>query len=129
MQFKKQGNKVQVLAYRGYDAIKKRSIIQMMGSIDAYSLKTSTGLIDKLTSSEKRELDAAIADIKKQNHERGLQYALDAAIADIKKITEALNSDSVSLVDFDNDLLLAAVAELKKSMRKAKATDNDIFKR
>ena len=49
MQFKRQGRRVQVLAYRGYDKEKRRAIVKMMGSYDVYSYEPSDGLIDSLT--------------------------------------------------------------------------------
>ena len=67
MQFKKVGKKIQVLAYRGYDKEKRRSIVQLLGTLDAYTLEPSTGLLDSLTVDEKIELQSYKENIKQQN--------------------------------------------------------------
>jgi hypothetical protein len=36
MQFKTVGKRIQVLAYRGYDQEKRRAVVKMLGSFDAY---------------------------------------------------------------------------------------------
>jgi hypothetical protein len=38
VQFKPVGNRIQLVAYRGYDQEKRRAIVKVLGSIDAYSL-------------------------------------------------------------------------------------------
>lgn len=58
MQFKRVGKKIQVLAYRGYDKEKRRSIVQLLGTLNAYTLEPSTGLLDSLTTEEEKELQS-----------------------------------------------------------------------
>ncbi|EQD77172.1 hypothetical protein B1A_03087, partial [mine drainage metagenome] len=36
MQFREQANKIQVLAYRGYNKEKRRAEVKMLGSFDRY---------------------------------------------------------------------------------------------
>jgi len=60
MQFKRQGKKIQVLAYRGYDKEKRRAIIKMLGSLDAYSFDAQVSLLNNLTDDEKIELQSYI---------------------------------------------------------------------
>ena len=43
MQFKPVGNRIQLVAYRGYDQEKRRAIVKVLGSIDAYSLVMRQG--------------------------------------------------------------------------------------
>jgi hypothetical protein len=80
MQFREQANKIQVLAYRGYDKNKRRSIIKMLGSFDRYSFKLSDGLLDNLTDEEKKELAAYIDKMRQTNEERSKQYLMSSVI-------------------------------------------------
>ena len=75
MQFKRQGRRVQVLAYRGYDKEKRRAIVKMMGSIDAYSYEPSDGLIENLTDEEKKELQSYIETERQAAEKRSRQYS------------------------------------------------------
>ena len=52
MQFKHQGNRIQVLAYRGYDKEKRRAVVKMLGSLDDYNFQPSDGLIEGMTDDE-----------------------------------------------------------------------------
>lgn len=55
MQFREQGDRIQVLAYRGYNKEKKRAEVKMLGSYDRYTFKTTDGLLDGMTDDEKKE--------------------------------------------------------------------------
>ena len=44
MQLKKIGKRIHVLAYRGYDTEKRRAVLKMLGSFDAYSHETPAEL-------------------------------------------------------------------------------------
>lgn len=118
MQFKRQKHKIQVLAYRGYDKEKRRAIVKMMGSLDAYSLEPSGDLLDNLTDEEKDELKAYIE--KKEQSERIKQLekkmeCMPMAAADI--------ADAITSGDLEPDSqwarsLWTGVDELSKAMRK-----------
>jgi hypothetical protein len=56
VQFKDQGGKVQVLLYSGYDDVKGRPIVKIVGSFDKYTYKPSAGLLDKLNAGQRDEL-------------------------------------------------------------------------
>lgn len=80
MQFREQANKIQVLAYRGYNKVKRRAEVKMLGSIDRYSFKLSDGLLDKLTDREKEELTAYIEKLRQSSEERSRQYVMSSVI-------------------------------------------------
>ena len=56
MQFKKVGKRIQVLAYRGYDTEKRRAVVKMLGSFDAYTHETPAELLDGVVSPKPRNL-------------------------------------------------------------------------
>jgi len=90
MQFKRQGRRVQVLAYRGYDKEKRRAIVKMMGSYDVYSYEPSDGLIDSLTDDEKKELQSHIETERQEAEKRSRQYSATDTWAAIEALTKAM---------------------------------------
>ena len=60
MHFKPAGNKTQVLAYRGYDREKKRSIVRMIGSISGLKFTPTDRYQDSITDDEKQEIQEYI---------------------------------------------------------------------
>lgn len=91
MQFKRQGTRIQVLAYRGYDKQKRRAIVKMQGSIDSNNYEPSDGLVDNLTTEEKIELQSFLekerqTDLKNQRQADCDQVAqrIEAAAQNLK---------------------------------------------
>jgi len=80
MQFREQANKIQVLAYRGYNKEKRRAEVKMLGSFDRYSFKLSDGLLDSLTDEEKKELTAHISTMRQSSEDRNRQYVMSSVI-------------------------------------------------
>ena len=86
MQFREQANKIQVLAYRGYNKAKRRAEVKMLGSFDRYSFKLSDGLLDALTAEEKNELTAHIERMRQSADESHRHYVMSSVI---DKLAEA----------------------------------------
>lgn len=61
MYFKKAGCKIQVLAYRGYDKVKKSPIVKMIGSISGYDFNPSVGQENNIKPEEKAEIKEYIS--------------------------------------------------------------------
>lgn len=61
MRYQRQGHRIKVLAYRGYDRENRRSIMKMLGSLNAYTLEPSSGTMEKLSDAERKELAEYIA--------------------------------------------------------------------
>lgn len=92
MQFRQQGYKTQVLAYRGYDKEKKRAVVQLLGSFDSALPKPSKELLDKLTDNEKSKLQSHIKAIQ-QSHRSALSQAHVRSIAShIEIVSDSLTS-------------------------------------
>ncbi len=85
MQFREQANKIQVLAYRGYNKEKRRAEVKMLGSFDRYSFKLSDGLMDSLTDDEKKELTAHIEQMRQSADESHRQYVMSSVVSRLKE--------------------------------------------
>lgn len=90
MQFRPQGNRIQVLAYRGYDKEKKRAQVKLVGSFDAYNYSPSDGLIDSLTDDEKEELQAHIKALRKKKKDETVKSDLDHLYRRIADLSASL---------------------------------------
>ena len=118
VQFKEQGGKVQVLVYVGYDKVKCRAIVKMVGSFDKYTYKPSAGLLDKLTVEQRDELQAECD--KRRQVALGLnrKHYINALGANLRGAYDALNGDVPMTAEQAADVW-AAMGDLVKAMRKA----------
>ena len=119
MQFKRQGRRVQVLAYRGYDKEKRRAIVKMMGSIDVYSYEPSDGLIDSLTDEEKKELQSHIETERQEAEKRSRQYSAKSAASRIVEVADTIKAGDFEPSEAWAADTWAAIEALTKAMRKA----------
>lgn len=119
MQFKRQGRRVQVLAYRGYDKEKRRAIVKMMGSYDVYSYEPSDGLIDSLTDDEKKELQSHIETERQEAEKRSRQYSAKSAASRIKEVADTIQGGDFEPSEAWAADTWAAIEALTKAMRKA----------
>ena len=118
VQFKEQGGKVQVLVYVGYDKVKCRAIVKMVGSFDKYTYKPSAGLLDKLTVEQRDELQAECD--KRRQIALGLnrKHYINSVAANLRGASDALNGD-VPMTAEQAAEVWAAMGDLVKAMRKA----------
>lgn len=119
MQFKRVKGKIQVLAYRGYDKEKRRAIVKMLGSIDAYNYSMSDGLQDYMTVEEKQELQSYIESMRQSDKNRSLQYMTEGLHSRIKEVSDSLAAEEHYMTDDIAIRLYAAIDDLQKAMRKA----------
>ena len=119
MQFKRQGRRVQVLAYRGYDKEKRRAIVKMMGSIDVYSYEPSDGLIENLTDEEKTELQSYIETERQVAEKRSRLYSVKSAASRIKEVADTIQGGDFEPSEAWAADTWAAIEALTKAMRKA----------
>lgn len=119
MQFKEVGNRIQVLAYRGYDKEKKRAIVKMLGSFNKYSLDPDSKLIESMTEEEKEELQSYIKAERQSNKERSDRYTTEHLDSSIKLVSDSLSKECHYMTDEIAARLYDSITELQKSMRKA----------
>jgi hypothetical protein len=119
MQFKHQGRRVQVLAYRGYDKEKRRAIVKMMGSIDVYSYEPSDGLTENLTDEEKTELQSYIETERQAAEKRTRQYFAESSASRISEVADTIKAGDFEPSEAWAADTWAAIEALTKAMRKA----------
>lgn len=119
MQFKKVGNRIQVLAYRGYDNEKKRAIVKMLGSLDDSTLQLSEGLVDSMTEDEKSELQSYI---EKERQDRKISIeksAINICGSALERAADAIAKYNDAIDQNDAEQIYLAMDKMKKALRKA----------
>lgn len=119
MQFRKQGNRIQVLAYRGYDREKRRAIVKLLGSIDAYTYEPTVGLENNLTVDEKEELQSYIEKRRQYLQDGYLRYTSQTIAERLREVAECIESGTFDVSDKWAADTWAALDGLKKSLQKA----------
>lgn len=125
MQFREQTNKIQVLAYRGYDREKKRASVKMLGSFDRYSFALSDGLLDALTDDERVELQAKIDEMKRAAAAEGRRYTMHGSVSSLESAARLLDqgetfADDVARLDADRAARVwSALVALEKELEAA----------
>jgi hypothetical protein len=118
VQFKDQGGKVQVLLYSGYDDVKGRPIVKIVGSFDKYTYKPSAGLLDKLNAEQRDELQVecdrrrqAAVSLNRQHYVNSLAANLRGACGSLQNNAALSPQQTIEIWD--------AMQALVKAMREA----------
>lgn len=119
MQFKRSGRRIQVLAYRGYDREKKRGIVKLLGSMDAYTYEMGAGLADTLTAEEKSEVQAYIENKRKSEQESHQRYVAQTLAERMNDVAESIDTETFKGSDGWAAETWAALDHLAKTLRKA----------
>lgn len=119
MQFKRQGRRVQVLAYTGYDKEKRRAVVQMLGSYDAFSHEPSDGLFERLTADQKQELQSHLKTERQKTEKLSRQCTANAAATVIQTVAESIQGGDFEPSDAWASATWTAITALTKAMRKA----------
>ena len=91
MQFRQAGNRVQVLAYRGYDKEKRRAVIKLLGSYDRSNTDNRTeNLTYEMTGDELKEFQSHIEAIR-------LSDEKDRRLAQLRNIAAEMSAVAQSL--------------------------------
>lgn len=120
MQFRQQGHKTQVLAYRGYDKTRKRAVVQLLGSFDRHNPVPSDELLTKLTDDEKSELQSHCETIRQSRLKSVRQYHASTIATRIDELTDSLtSSEHASLLTTEAAAdAYRALDQLAKRLRK-----------
>ena len=118
MQYKKTGRKVQVHAYRGYDKEKRRAIVKMLGSYDAYTYELSDGLLDNLTAEEREELQSHIEAERQETEKRNRQYSAQWIDRRMCDAADSIEAGEYELTEAQVIAIWSAMDRLAKVMRK-----------
>ena len=118
MQFREAKGRIQVLAYTGYDKEKRRSVVQLLGSMDKYDLKPTDTLLERMTDEQKKELQSYIEKERQSREKLSLQSGATFIDSYIKKATDSLTKEVFVPDAAWADQVYAAVDELTRAMRK-----------
>ena len=119
MQFREAKGRIQVLAYAGYDKEKRRSVVQLLGSMDKYDLKPTDTLLERMTDEQKKELQSYIEKERQLRAEASKRRAARYLHSQIKTVADSLTT---GVYEPDADWtaeLYQAIDELTAKMRKA----------
>jgi hypothetical protein len=120
MQFRQSGNRVQVLAYRGYDKEKRRATVKLLGSFDRHGFGMSDGLMDALNDDEKAELQSHIKSIRQSHDEDYRQSVTKNVDSFISKASDCLSNgecDGLLTPEYASRVY-ASIDSLTKVLRK-----------
>lgn len=120
MQFREQGKRIQVLAYRGYDKEKRRAQVKLLGSFDRYGFGMSDGLMDNLTDDEKLELQSHIENMRQSQQSAIRGHAVRQLASRITEVSDSLTDEAfASRADREYATeVYAAIDVLTKRLRK-----------
>lgn len=120
MQFRKQGRRIQVLAYRGYSREKKRAVVKLLGSFDAYSLSVPDELTSSLSDDERSKLQSHIDSLRQTRTSSVQQFSLGNLPRHIKELSDSLTSGKLEchMNEQYASELHEAFASLTKALRK-----------
>lgn len=121
MQFKPVGNRIQLVAYRGYDQEKRRAIVKVLGSIDAYSLDIPQTLLDVLSDEEKAEVDDFVADTRAKNKKQSDTFSVQYVASNLDRVA-GLVLDGVENYELNEQWgveVWAALEKMQKALKKA----------
>ena len=119
MQYKEQGNKVHVLRYKGYDKVKRRSVVEMIGTLDRVTGIPSVGLLDKLTADENADLQAEMNRRRQAAEKSNRQYCAESVARHIGLAADCLVAGEYALRAEQASEIWASMAKLSKALRKA----------
>lgn len=119
MQYKEQGSKVHVLRYKSYDKVKKRSVVEMIGTIDIATLAPSDGLIGKLSDGEKEELQAEISRRRQAAEKSNRQYCAETVASRMVLAADCLAAGEYAIPSEQAAAIWTAMAKLGKALRKS----------
>lgn len=118
MQFKEVGKVIQIHRYAGYDKVKKRAVVSMIGSLSRFSFNPSDGLMEKLTDKEKEELQSYIETERQSDSKNKRQSYINSAATLIKWTSDSLRSDDTTVTSQQADEIWENLAVLQKELKK-----------
>ena len=121
MQFKRVGNRIQLLAYEGYDKAKKRARVRMLGAFSAYSPRPDEKLISKLDPEQRAELDAWIEDLNQRQKQLQSEISAQRAEQTLAELAGHLNDarKSSAIVTDQAQAIYAQLDAISKVLRGA----------
>ena len=120
MQFKPVGNRIQLVAYRGYDQEKRRAIVKVLGSMDAYTLELPKDLLDILSEDEKAEVESFIADTKAKNKKQSDTFSVQYIASNLDRVADLVldGVEDYGLSEQWGGEVWSALEKMQKALKK-----------
>lgn len=120
MQFRKQANRIQVLAYDGYDSTTKRGKYKLLGSFDRFTLRLDDELMSKLSDEQKKEVRDWVESKRSDIQEAGRVANLHAIAANLAKAAATLDeSEGEDFTAAQAEALWASMDEMRRVLGRA----------
>ncbi len=117
MQFKKVGDRIQILAYVGYDKEKRRAKVQMVGSLRAYSPFIDDELRSKLNEEQLKEVQAYIDEKKEADLFESDKFALEYLPKSLNRGARLIRDERFCIDEKKANAIFEAMDDLKKALR------------
>lgn len=117
MQFKKVGDRIQILAYVGYDKEKRRAKVQMVGSLRAYSPFIDDELHSKLNDEQLKEVQAYIEEKKEADLFESDKFALEYLPKSLNRGARLVRDERFCIDEKNANAIFEAMDDLKKALR------------
>ena len=119
MQFRRIGNKTQVLSYQGYNKEKRRAEVRLLGSYDMTYFIVGKELADNLTDDERSEVERRITADRFERDDAQRQQQLRSITKNINEVTNSLTMDKYKrqVGEEKAQEMLAAMDGLTKQLR------------
>lgn len=117
MQFKKVGDRIQILAYVGYDKEKRRAKVQMVGSLRAYSPFIDDELRSKLNEEQLKEVQAYIDEKKEADLFESDKFALEYLPKALNRGARLVRDERFCIDEKNANAIFEAMDDLKKALR------------
>lgn len=119
MQFVIRGNTIRVMAYRGYDSVKKRAKVELIGTLTLDELEPNDKLLENCTDKEKLELAQYINNERNVRSKNLMRDNVQSLAGNIDLATDAIRDETYQLSDVEASELYLAIEKLTKQMKKA----------
>lgn len=119
MQFVIRGNAIRVMAYRGYDSVKKRAIVELVGTLTLDELTPNEKLLVSLTDKEKLELAEYIQNETARRRDFHVQKQVQNLAGNIDVATKAIREATYLIKDEEAQSLFLAMENLTKQLKKS----------
>ena len=119
MQFVIRGNVIRVMAYRGYDSVKKRAKVELVGTLTLDELTPNDKLLVSLNDKEKLELAHYIQNETIARKKRLIQDQVQNLTGNIDVATTAIRDATYQFNEEEAQTLLLAMEKLTKQLKKS----------
>lgn len=117
MQFKKVGDRIQILAYVGYDKEKRRAKVQMIGSMSYYAPCINEELRSKLTDEQVAEVQVYIDERKEKESFENEKLHLQYMSSSLNRGARIIRDERFDITEDKAKAIFEALEEIKKALK------------